>query len=53
MDLKTSGNNEIAIYFYVISAGDKAVPAFFRSKKDDFDRFRPMFDSIIESIRLK
>jgi len=52
-DDKTAGNKDIVIYYYVVSAGDKAVRAFFRSTKEDFDRFRPVFDSIMESIQLK
>jgi len=52
-DRKRTDDNEIVVYYYVISAGDKAVRAFFRSKKENFDRFKPMFDSIIESIQFK
>ena len=40
-------------YSFVVAAGDKSVRCFFRTRNENFDRFKPVFDSIIESIKLK
>ena len=54
MDGKSSVRNEdMVLYTYVLKAGKKTLRAYFRSAKEDFDRFRPVFDSIIESVQLK
>jgi len=47
------GISDIVSYTSIIATEDKAVRIYFRTKKEDFDRFKPVFDSIIESIKLK
>ena len=54
IDRKSSmEDRDLIVYTFRIAYGNRTFTAFFRTTKDDFDRFRPMFDSIIESIRLK
>jgi len=54
MDGKSSVRDEdMVLYTYVLKAGNKTLRAYFRSAKEDFDRFRPVFDSIVESVQLK
>jgi len=47
------GSNDIVSYTFVIAIEDKVVRAYLRTAKDNFDRFKPMFDSIIDSIRIR
>jgi hypothetical protein len=46
-------NRGYVSYSFFIAAGDKSVRGFLRARNEDFDRFKPVFDSIIESIKLK
>jgi len=47
------GTNDIVSYTYVIAIEDIVVRAYLRTAREDFDRFKPAFDSIIDSIRLR
>jgi tetratricopeptide (TPR) repeat protein len=47
-----TGNKNIALYTYVIATEDKVIQADFRPLNNN-SRFKPIFDSIIESIQLK
>ena len=50
---RKDGNIDIIVYSFVVAAGDKSIRVTFRARNEDFDRYKPVFDSIIESIKLK
>ena len=51
-DRKPDVGNDIQ-YNFVVSTGDNVARVYLRTHKDNFDRVKPVFDSIIESIRLR
>jgi len=46
-------DSDLVLYVFRAAYGNKTFTAYFRSAKEDFDRFRPVFDSIVESVQLK
>jgi tetratricopeptide (TPR) repeat protein len=46
-------DGDLSVYTVLAAAGNKSLRAYFRAKKEDLDRFVPVFDSIIKSIQLR
>jgi tetratricopeptide (TPR) repeat protein len=44
---------DIVTYVYLAAAGNKSLRGYFRTDKEDFDRFQPVIESIIRSIQLR
>jgi len=55
IDRKSSyGERDLIVYtFRILVGNNKAVTAYLRTSNEDFDRFQPVFDSIINSIQFK
>jgi len=54
IDRKSSKEDrDLIVYTFRVAYGNKTFTAYLRTAKEDFDRFRPVFDSIIGSIQLK
>jgi len=45
-------NEDFVVYVFIVAAENKSLRLFFRTTKEDFDKYQPVFDSIVNSIKM-